>query len=92
MRNFESEIDELKEEVKSLQIKNNVLTNEEELFKTRIEKSGRTNTANVNVKEKDRPTIEDCQSVPIREGDWVKVLTQGKYNRSKGKILYIKSG
>lgn len=69
MRNFGSEIDKLKEEVKSLQIESNILTKEKESFKTRIEKSGRTNTAKINVEEKDRPKIEDCRGVPIREGN-----------------------
>ena len=100
MRNFESEREELKEELKTLKIQNRTLVRREQELKNRLntrEKQELKNRPNCSeakrrtvLKISNHPEVRDCRGVTIKVGDWVKILTQGRFARNEGKVVNIK--
>ena len=88
MRNFESEIEELKEELKILQIQNRTLARERQELKNRLNSSEAEKRSVTNISNNFK--VHDCRGVIIKVGDWVKIITQGKFARNEGKVVNIK--
>ena len=88
MRNFESEIEELKEELKILQLQSRTLAKETQKIKNRLNSSEAEKRSVTNISNDSN--VRDCCNVTIKVGDWVKILTQGRFIRNEGRVVNIK--
>ena len=70
------------------ELNNKLNTREKKELKNRLNSSEAKRISVVKVSN--HHEVRDCRGVTIKVGDWVKILTQGRFARNEGKVVNIK--